>query len=50
MHFINPFKSLRPNEKNVSSVTVPSTDHLFDEVIVNQISNFLLKGVKINTV
>ncbi len=35
MHFINPFKGLRPNETNVSSVTVPSTDHLSEEIIIN---------------
>ena len=33
MHFINPFKGLRPVEKNASSITVPSTDHLSEEKI-----------------
>ena len=35
MHFINPFKGLRPSEENASSVTAPSTDHLSDTVISN---------------
>ena len=35
MYFINPFKGLRPNEKSASSVTVPSTDHLSEEIIIN---------------
>ena len=39
MYFINPFKGLRPNEKNASSVTVPSTDHLSNEVIANHKKN-----------
>ena len=33
MHFINPFKGLRPNEKKASSVTIPSTDHLSETFI-----------------
>ena len=39
MHFINPFKGLRPSEKNASTVTVPSTDHLSEEAIVNHKKN-----------
>ena len=35
MHFINPFKGLRPTEEKVSSVSIPSTDHLSQEVITN---------------
>ena len=35
MHFINPFKGLRPNEKLASSVVIPSTDHLSKEEISN---------------
>jgi len=35
MHFINPFKGLRPIEEKASSVSIPSTDHLSQEVIVN---------------
>ena len=34
MHFINPFKGLRPAKEKVSSVTIPSTDHLSQEAIV----------------
>ena len=39
MHFINPFKGLRPNEKSASSVTIPSTDHLSEEVITRHKKN-----------
>jgi len=35
MHFINPFKGLRPTEEKVSSVSIPSTDHLSQEIITN---------------
>jgi len=35
MHFINPFKGLRPTEEKASSVSIPSTDHLSQEVITN---------------
>ena len=35
MHFINPFKGLRPTEEKVSSVSIPSTDHLSQEIIIN---------------
>ena len=35
MHFINPFKGLRPAENKASSVTIPSTDQLSKEVIAN---------------
>ena len=35
MHFINPFKGLRPTEEKASSVSIPSTDQLSQEVIVN---------------
>ena len=33
MHFINPFKGLRPTEGKASSVSIPGTDHLSLEVI-----------------
>ena len=33
MHFINPFRGLRPNEEKASSVSIPSTDHLSKEII-----------------
>ncbi len=33
MHFINPFKGLRPIENKASSVSIPSTDHLSEKVI-----------------
>jgi uncharacterized protein (DUF1015 family) len=33
MHFINPFKGLRPTTDKVSSVTIPSTDHLSEKMI-----------------
>ena len=39
MHFINPFKGLRPTEEKASSVTIPSTDHLSEEVIINHKKN-----------
>jgi len=35
MHFINPFKGLRPEKNKASSVSIPSTDHLSQEVIIN---------------
>ena len=35
MRFINPFKGLRPNEKNAPFVTTPSTGYLSDEAIAN---------------
>ncbi len=35
MHFINPFKGLRPSQEKASSVTVTSTDHLSNDVISN---------------
>ena len=35
MYFINPFRGLRPKEDKVSSVSIPSTDHLSEEVINN---------------
>ena len=35
MHFINPFKGLRPIENEASSVSIPSTDHLSQEVIIS---------------
>ena len=34
MHFINPFRGLRPNEQKASNVTIPSTDHLSKEMII----------------
>jgi len=39
MHFINPFKGLRPSAENASSVSIPSTDHLSQEVIINHKKN-----------
>ena len=33
MHFINPFKGLRPTEDNASSVAITSTDHLSKEIL-----------------
>ena len=39
MHFINPFKGLRPTEEKVSSVSIPSTDHLSEEVITKHKKN-----------
>ena len=39
MHFINPFKGLRPAEEKASSVTIPSTDHLSQEIIANHKKN-----------
>ena len=37
MHFINPFKGLRPIENKASSVSIPSTDHLSEKVIEKHI-------------
>ena len=39
MHFINPFKGLRPTEKKVSSVVIPSTDHLSQEIVASHKKN-----------
>ena len=39
MHFINPFKGLRPTEEKASSVTIPSSDHLSKEIISNHRKN-----------
>jgi len=39
MHFINPFKGLRPIEDKASSVSIPSTDQLSAEVITNHKKN-----------
>ena len=39
MNFINPFKGLRPTEEKASSVPIPSTDHLSQEVIINHKKN-----------
>tara|TARA_Y100000590_G_scaffold278509_1_gene312648 strand:+ start:1880 stop:3109 length:1230 start_codon:yes stop_codon:yes gene_type:complete len=39
MHFINPFKGLRPIEDKASSVSIPSTDHLSEKVIINHKKN-----------
>ena len=39
MHFINPFKGLRPTEEKASSVSIPSTDHLSEEVIIKHKKN-----------
>ena len=35
MHFINPFKGLRPNDEKASSITIPSTDHLYSEIVAS---------------
>ena len=37
MYFINPFKALRPNKENVSSVTIASTDHLSEDMQKNHL-------------
>jgi len=39
MHFINPFKGLRPVEEKASSVSIPSTDHLSQKIIINHKKN-----------
>jgi len=39
MHFINPFRGLRPTEEKASSVSIPSTDHLSQEIINNHKKN-----------
>ena len=39
MHFINPFKGLRPANEKASSVCTPSTDHMSKEVIANHKKN-----------
>ncbi|MBI28765.1 MAG: hypothetical protein CMI95_02595 [Pelagibacteraceae bacterium] len=39
MYFINPFKGLRPNKNFVSSVVIPSTDHLSEELVHNHKKN-----------
>ena len=39
MYFINPFKGLRPAEKDASTVAITSTDHLSKEVIANHRKN-----------
>ena len=39
MHFINPFKGLRPTEEKASSVSIPSTDHLSEEIITKYKKN-----------
>ena len=33
MHFINPFKGLSPQKEKASSVSIPSTDHLSQEIV-----------------
>ncbi len=35
MHFINPFKGLRPTKESVTSIVIPSTDHLSSSDIEN---------------
>ena len=40
MHFINPFRGLRPTEEKASSVSIPSTDHLSQEIINNHKKNY----------
>jgi len=39
MYFINPFKGLRPTEKEASTVAIASTDHLSKEVIAKHRKN-----------
>ena len=39
MYFINPFKGLRPTEKEASSVAITSTDHLSKEIIKDHKKN-----------
>ena len=39
MYFINPFKGLRPTEKEASSVAITSTDHLSKEIIAKHRKN-----------
>jgi uncharacterized protein (DUF1015 family) len=39
MHFINPFRGLRPTEEKVSTVSIPSADHLSEEIIINHKKN-----------
>ena len=39
MYFINPFKGLRPAEKEASTVAITSTDHLSKEVIAKHRKN-----------
>jgi len=39
MYFINPFKGLRPTEKEASTVAITSTDHLSKEVIAKHRKN-----------
>ena len=39
MHFINPFKGLRPVAEKASSVCIPSTDHLSPKKIINHKKN-----------
>ena len=39
MHFINPFKGLRPTEEKASSVSIPSTDHLSKKAIIDHKKN-----------
>ena len=39
MYFINPFRGLRPSEERASSVSIPSTDHLSEEIIANHKKN-----------
>jgi len=39
MYFINPFKGLRPTEKEASSIAITSTDHLSKEIIAKHRKN-----------
>jgi len=39
MHFINPFKGLRPTEESASSVAITSTDHLSKEIVAGHKKN-----------
>ena len=37
MYFINPFKALRPTEKEAHSITIASTDHLSKDMQKNHL-------------
>ena len=39
MHFINPFRGLRPTEEKASSVAITSTDHLSKEIVKDHKKN-----------
>jgi len=39
MYFLNPFKGIRPTEKNASSVAITSTDHLSKDLVADHKKN-----------